>query len=49
MVETTTLSKKIALIIKYQGYKVGVTSKVRKSYMLNILMEYTILAKLVID
>jgi hypothetical protein len=49
VVETTTPPGKMALIIKYQGRKVGVASRVGKSYVLDIPTERAISAKLVTD
>jgi hypothetical protein len=49
VVETTALPEKMALIIKHQGRKVNVASKVRKSYVLDMLTERAMLAELVTD
>jgi hypothetical protein len=49
VVETTTPPEKIALVIKHQGRKVGVASRVRKSYVLDMPMERAMPAELVTD
>jgi hypothetical protein len=49
VVKTTAPPGKMALIIKHQGRKVDVISKVRKSYVLDMPTECAILAKLVTD
>jgi hypothetical protein len=49
VVKTTAPPGKMALIIKHQGRKVGVASKVRKLYVLDMPTERAMLAKLVTD
>ena len=49
VVETTTPPEKMALIIKYQGRKVDVASRVGKSYVLDMPTERVMLAELVTD
>jgi hypothetical protein len=49
VVKTITPPEKMALIIKYQGYKVGIASRVRKSYVLDMPMERAMPVKLVTD
>jgi hypothetical protein len=49
VVETTTPPGKMALIIKYQGRKVDVASRVGKLYILDMPMERAMPAKLVTD
>jgi hypothetical protein len=47
VVETTAPSQRKALVIKSQGRKVGVASRVENSYVLDILTESTMPAELV--
>jgi hypothetical protein len=47
VVETTTLPQRKALVIKSQGRKVGVVSRVENSYILDILTESTMSVELV--
>ena len=47
VVETTAPPERMALIIKDQGYKVGVTSRVGRSYVLDMLTERVIPVELV--
>jgi hypothetical protein len=49
MVKTITLPEKMALIIKHQGRKVSVISRVKKSYVLDMLTERAMPIKLVTD
>jgi hypothetical protein len=49
VVKTITPLEKLAIIIKDYSYKVGIVSKVRKLYILNMLIESAMLAKLLID
>jgi hypothetical protein len=49
VVETTTLLKKLAIIIKDHGRKVGIASRVGKSYVLDMLIESAMPAKLLTD
>jgi hypothetical protein len=49
VVKTTTLLKKLAIIIKDYSYKVGIASRIGKSYVLNMLIESAMPIKLLID
>jgi hypothetical protein len=49
VVETTTPPKRIAIIIKNQGRKVGVASRVGKSYILDMLKEMAMPTELTTD
>jgi hypothetical protein len=49
VVETTAPPEKTTMIIKYQGRKVGVASRVGKSYVLDMPAERAMPAELVTD
>jgi hypothetical protein len=49
VVKITTLLKKMALVIKHQGYKVGIVSRVGKLYVLDMPIKCAMLVKLVTD
>ncbi len=49
VVETTTPPEKMALVIKHQGRKVGIASRVGKSYVLDMPTERAMPAELVTD
>ena len=49
MVETTTPPEKLAMIIKDRGRRVGVASRVEKSYVLNMLAERAMPIELITD
>jgi hypothetical protein len=49
VVETTTPPEKMTLIIRYQGRKAGVASRVGKSYVLDMPTERAMPAELVTD